>query len=67
MIQYTSQVFTILQHIRENAVAGFLSEDIAEREESLVGFALREVEEASITVIWRKDAQVFPAMEGYIT
>ena len=67
VIQYTSQVFTILQHIRENAAAGFLSEDIAEREESLVGFALWEVEEASITVIWRKDAQVFPAMEGYIT
>lgn len=66
VIQYTSQVFTILQHIRENAAAGFLSEDIAEREESLVGFALREVEEASITVIWRKDAQVFPAMEALV-
>ena len=66
VIQYTSQVFTILQHIRENAAAGFLSEDIAEREESLVGFALREVEEASITVIWRKDAQFFPAMEALV-
>lgn len=66
VIQYTSQVFTILQHIRENAAAGFLSEDIAEREESLVGFALQEVEEASITVIWRKAAQFFPAMEALI-
>ncbi len=66
VIQYTSQVFTILQHIRENAAAGFLSEDIAEREENLTGFALREVEEASITVIWRKDAQVFPAMEAFM-
>lgn len=66
VIQYTSQVFTILQHIRENAAAGFLSEDIAEREESLVGFALREVEEASVTVIWRKDAKIFPAMETFI-
>ncbi len=66
VIQYTSQVFTILQHIRENAAAGFLSEDIAEREETLVGFALREVDEASITVIWRKDVQTFPAMDAFI-
>ncbi|NBK19967.1 LysR family transcriptional regulator [Anaerotruncus sp. 1XD42-93] len=66
VIQYTSQVFTILQHIRENAAAGFLSEDIVQREDSLTGFALREVEEASVTVIWRKDAQVFPAMEALI-
>ena len=66
VIQYTSQVFTILQHIRANAAAGFLSEDIAEREESLVGFALQEVEQASITVIWRRDAQTFPAMEALI-
>lgn len=67
VIQYTSQVFTILQHIRENAAAGFLSEDIVEREECLVGYALRDVEEASVTVIWRKDAQVFPAMETFIS
>lgn len=66
VIQYTTQVFTILQHIRENAAAGFLSEDIAEREESLVGFALREVDEASIAMIWRKDAQTFPAMEALV-
>ena len=67
VIQYTSQVFTILQHIRENAAAGFLSEDIAGREECLAGFALREVEQATIAIIWRKDAQVFPAMETFIS
>lgn len=66
VIQYTSQVFTILQHIRENAAAGFLSEDIAEQEENLVGFALQEVEQASITMIWQKDVQTFPAMETFI-
>lgn len=67
VIQYTSQVFTILQHIRENAAAGFLSEDIVEREKSLTGFALQEVEQASITMIWRKDTQTFPAMEAFIS
>lgn len=66
VIQYTSQVFTILQHIRENAAAGFLSEDIVGREECLTGFALKEVEQASITMIWRKDTQTFPAMETLI-
>lgn len=66
VIQYTSQVFTILQHIRENAAAGFLSEDIVQREDSLTGFALQEIEQASIAMIWRKDAQTFPAMEALV-
>ena len=66
VIQYTSQVFTILQHIRANAAAGFLSEDIAEREEAVITFAVREVEQASVTVIWRKDVQTFPAMDRFI-
>lgn len=66
VIQYTSQVFTILQHIRANAAAGFLSEDIVELEGNLTGFSLQEVEKASITVIWRRDVQTFPAMEALI-
>lgn len=66
VIQYTSQVFTILQHIRANAAAGFLSEDIAEREETVAKFAVREVNLASVTVIWRKDVQTFPAMDRFI-
>lgn len=66
VIQYTSQVFTILQHIRENAAAGFLSEDIVERENNLRGFSLQEVEQASIVIIWRRDVQTFPAMESLI-
>ena len=66
VIQYTSQVFTILQHILANAAAGFLSEDIAEREETVAKFAVREVEQASVTVIWRKDVQTFPAMDMFI-
>lgn len=66
VIQYTSQVFTILQHIRANAAAGFLSEDIAEREETVATFAVREVEQASVTVIWRKDVQTFPAMNVFV-
>ena len=66
VIQYTTQVFTILQHIRENAAAGFLSEDIVEREERLAGFVLREVECASIAMIWKKDVQICPAMKAFI-
>lgn len=66
VIQYTSQVFTIFQHIRENAAAGFLSEDIAGQENGLVSFALQEVENASITVIRRKDAKTFPAVDTFI-
>lgn len=66
VIQYTSQVFTILQHIRENAAAGFLSEDIVQREDGLAGFTLQEIEQASIAMICRKDTQTFPAMEALI-
>lgn len=66
VIQYTSQVFTIFQHIRENAAAGFLSEDIARQDEELVSFALQEVEAASITIIRRKDARTFPAVDTFI-
>lgn len=66
VIQYTTQVFIVLQHIRENAAAGFLSEDIVQREDSLTGFALQEVEPASIAMIWRKDTQTFPAMEALV-
>lgn len=66
VIQYASQVLTILQHIRANAAAGFLSEDIAGQEGGLAGFALREVEPASVTVIWRRDVQIFPAIEEFI-
>lgn len=66
VIQYTSQVFTILQHIRENAAAGFLSEDIARQDSGLVGFALREVQEASITMIWKKEANAFPAADQFV-
>lgn len=66
VLQYTSQVFTVLQHIRENAAAGFLSEDIAQHERDIVSFALREVVPASITVIWKKDMKTFPAMDAFI-
>lgn len=66
VIQYTSQVFTIFQHIRENAAAGFLSEDIARQDKELVSFALQEVDPAYITMIRRKDAKTFPAVETFI-
>lgn len=66
VIQYTSQVFTIFQHIRENAAAGFLSEDIARQDKELVSFALQEIENASITMIRKKDAKTFPAVETFI-
>ena len=66
VIQYTSQVFTIFQHIRENAAAGFLSEDIARQDKELVSFVLQEVDAASITMIRRKDAKTFPAVDTFI-
>lgn len=66
VIQYTSQVFTILQHIRENAAGGFLSEDIAASEPHLVSIPLHEVDLASVTMIWRKDQQTFAAMNDFI-
>ena len=66
VVQHTSQVFTILQHIRENAAAGFLSEDILDAVPEAAGFALREVDLASLTVIWRRDRQTFSAMDRLI-
>ena len=66
VIQYTSQVFTILQNIRENAAGGFLSEDIAGLEPNLVAFPLYEVDLASVTMIWRKDRMAFAASDAFI-
>ena len=66
IVQYTSQVFMILQHIREDAAAGFLSEEIARQNNELVSFALQEVENASITMIRKKGAKTFPAIETFI-
>ena len=66
IIQYTTQVFTILQHIRENAAAGFLSEDIAAHETKLLQFPLNEIDMASVTVIWKKDRQSFPAADTFV-
>lgn len=54
------------QGIRENAAGGFLSEDIAEVESNLVRIPLREVDMASVTIVWRKDRQPFSAMEDFI-
>lgn len=66
IVQYTSQVFMILQHIREDAATGFLSEEIAKQNNELVGFALQEVENASITMIRKKSTKTFPAIETFI-
>lgn len=67
VIQYTSQVFTILQYIRENAAGGFLSEDITEAVPNIVSFALQEVDMASTNVIWRKDRSSFSAMDHFVS
>ena len=66
VIQYTSQVFTILQLIRENAAGGFLSEEIVGYLPTAATFALHEVDLASITIIWRKDRNRFLAMDDFI-
>ena len=66
VVQHTTQVFTILQHIREDAAGGFLSEEIALSEPCISVFPLREVDLASVTLFWRKDQQTFPAMETFI-
>lgn len=66
VIQYTAQVFTILQMIRENAAGGFLSEEIAGYLPDAMSFALHEVDMASITIIWRKDRNRFLAMDDFI-
>lgn len=66
IIQYSSQAFTIVQYIRENAACGFLPEDIASQEPNLVCFPLLEVDMASVNVIWRKDAASFSAADQFI-
>lgn len=65
VVQYTSQVFTILQSVRENAAGGFLSEEIVAFEPHLISFPLYEVDLASITVIWRRDRASFSAAETF--
>ena len=66
VIQYTTQVFTILQFIRENAAGGFLSEEIVDYLPNAASFALRDVDLASITILWRRDRKRFLAMDDFI-
>lgn len=66
VVQYTSQAFTILQYIRENAACGFLPEDIAAQEYGFVCFPMFEIDLASVNVIWRRDRQGFSAFDQFV-
>ena len=66
IIHYTTQVFTVLSYIKENAAAGFLSQEFTLNNPEIVGFDLDEIKTATITLTWRKDKPAHFAMEKFI-
>ena len=66
IVHQTSQVFTILEYIRSEAAAGFLTEEIASQEPDLAAIPITEFHPAFITLVWNKNVRLHPAMEEFI-
>lgn len=66
IIHQTSQVFTILEYIRSEGVAGFLTEEIAQDEPDLKAISIRQFRPAYITLVWNKDLKLNPAMQAFV-
>lgn len=66
ILHQTSQVFTILEYIRSEGAAGFLTEEIAQQEPDLHPISVRQFRPAYITLDWNKDLHFNPAMEEFV-
>lgn len=66
VLHQTSQVFTILEYIRSEGAAGFLTEEIAQQEPDLHAVSVRQFRPAYITLDWNKDLHFNPAMEEFV-
>ena len=59
-------MFTILEYIRSEGAAGFLTEEIAQQEPDLHARSVRQFRPAYITLDWNKDLHFNPAMEEFV-
>lgn len=66
ILHQTTQVFTILEYIRSEGAAGFLTEEIAQQEPDLHALSVRQFRPAYITLDWNKDLHFNPAMEEFV-
>ena len=66
ILHQTTQVFTILEYIRSEGAAGFLTEEIAQQEPDLHPISVRQFRPAYITLDWNKDLHFNPAMEEFV-
>lgn len=66
ILHQTTQVFTILEYIRSEGAAGFLTEEIAQQEPDLHALSVRQFQPAFITLDWNKDLHFNPAMEEFV-
>lgn len=66
ILHQTTQVFTILEYIRSEGAAGFLTEEIAQQEPDLHAISVRQFRPAFITLNWNKDLHFNPAMEEFV-
>ncbi len=66
ILHQTTQVFTILEYIRSEGAAGFLTEEIAQQEPDLHAVSVRQFRPAYITLDWNKDLHFNPAMEEFV-
>ena len=66
ILHQTTQVFTILEYIRSEGAAGFLTEEIAQQEPDLHAISVRQFRPAYITLDWNKDLHFNPAMEEFV-
>lgn len=66
ILHQTTQVFIILEYIRSEGAAGFLTEEIAQQEPDLHALSVRQFQPAFITLDWNKDLHFNPAMEEFV-
>ncbi|MEE8816234.1 MAG: LysR family transcriptional regulator [Lachnospiraceae bacterium] len=65
IVHQTTQVFTILEYIRSGAAAGFLSEEFAQEDPTIVPLTVREIPAANVYLVWKKKDDITPAMQKF--
>lgn len=65
-VHYTSQTFSIISFVHENAACGFLSEELAKVDPVIVPLTVDEIAPIPITLVWRKDAFRYSSVDSFI-
>ncbi|HJC48068.1 MAG TPA: LysR family transcriptional regulator [Candidatus Lachnoclostridium pullistercoris] len=67
VIHYTSQMYTVERFIEKNAAAGFLPEEVAERNPAIVPIPYEGSEMRAVEIFWRKDHYLYKAVRDFIS